>query len=83
MPCGSDDLGGWERQDAELLAAVDTVPATSRLTAQQWAGLSARYGTKGAVEAVMPAGHYVMPAGLLNSADTQVEPGLEAPIPLG
>ncbi|WP_328224594.1 hypothetical protein OG272_45295 [Streptomyces sp. NBC_00104] len=45
MPCGSDDLGGWERQDAELLAAVDTLPATSRLTAQQWAGPSARYGT--------------------------------------
>lgn len=79
----SDDLGGWERQDAELLAGVDTLLATSRLTEQQWAGLSSRYGTKGAVEAVMLAGHYFMLAGLLNSADTQIETGLEAPIPLG
>ncbi|KOG37239.1 hypothetical protein [Streptomyces resistomycificus] len=59
---------------------MDTLPATSRLSERQWAGLPSRYGTKGAVEAVMLAGHYFMLAGLLNSTDTQIEPGLEARI---
>jgi 4-carboxymuconolactone decarboxylase len=77
------DLDHWHPADAELLAAVDAVVGDHTLTEEQWARLSDRYGTAGAIEVVMLAGHYAMLAAILNSAGTRVEPGIEVSIPLG
>ncbi|MZG17096.1 carboxymuconolactone decarboxylase family protein [Streptomyces sp. SID5914] len=76
------DLSGWEPADAELLAVVDALVDDHRLTEEQWASITERYSTQGAIETVLLVGHYVMLAGLLNSAGTQVEPGIDAPVPL-
>jgi alkylhydroperoxidase family enzyme len=76
------ELDDWPAGDAELLSVVDDLLLAHRLTDQQWTGLAVRYGTTGAIEAVMLAGQYAMLAGLLNSAGTRVEPGIEVTIPL-
>jgi 4-carboxymuconolactone decarboxylase len=78
----ADALGGWNAEDADVLAAVDDVVRRHTLSEAQWARLSARYGTAGAIEVVMLAGHYAMLAAVLNSAGTQVEPGIEVAVPL-
>jgi 4-carboxymuconolactone decarboxylase len=78
----TSDLSGWQGPDAELLDAVDAVVRDHSLSEAQWANLSGRYGTAGAIETVMLAGHYAMLAGVLNSAGTRIEPGIEAPVPL-
>ena len=76
------DLGSWKPADTELLAAVDTVIRDHTLTEEQWTRLADRYGTAGIIEIVMLAGPYAMLAGILNSAGTRVEPGIDAAIPL-
>lgn len=79
----TSDLDHWHPGDAELLAAVDAVIRDHTLTEEQWARLSARYGTPGTIEVVMLAGHYAMLAAILNSAGTRVEPGIDVSVPLG
>ncbi|MFC0432543.1 carboxymuconolactone decarboxylase family protein [Kutzneria buriramensis] len=76
------ELDGWDARDAELLSIVDSVVLDHTLDDRQWVALSTRYGTAGAIETVMLAGHYAMLAGLLNSAGTRVEPGMTALVPL-
>ncbi|MBE1493960.1 alkylhydroperoxidase family enzyme [Amycolatopsis lexingtonensis] len=73
------DLREWPGPDAELLGAV---VRDHSLSEAQWANLSGRYGTAGAIETVMLAGHYAMLAGVLNSAGTRIEPSIEALVPL-
>jgi len=77
------DLAEWDAADADLLSAVDSIVREHTLTARQWASLSDRYDTAGAIEIVMLTGHYAMLAGVLNSAGTQIERGIDVPIPLG
>lgn len=78
----SDDLAEWPGPDADLLDAVDAVVRDHSLSEAQWTTLSGLYGTAGAIEMVMLAGHYAMLAGVLNSAGTRIEPGIEVPVPL-
>jgi 4-carboxymuconolactone decarboxylase len=77
------DLREWPSDDADLLDSVDAVVRDHSLSEAQWTNLTGRYGTAGAIEMVMLAGHYVMLAGVLNSAATRIEPGIEAAVPMG
>jgi alkylhydroperoxidase family enzyme len=70
LPVGDRD---WSDSDALLLNAVDELDASSNLSDETWAALSARYDEKQMIEFPFLVGHYKMVAGALNSLRVQIE----------
>lgn len=70
---------GWSPADAGILRAVDELIDERRLSDASWSALAGRFPAPQLLLFTMLAGHYVMLAGVLNSAGTPPEtPGMPA-----
>lgn len=76
------DAPGWAQRDALLLRAADELHAASKISAPTWAGLAAAFGDDRRVLLEIPflVGHYHLVAYALNSAEVELDDGLE-PLP--
>ena len=63
----------WSPEDALLLRAVDELVDDQRLSDATWTALARRFEPPDLLSLAMLAGHYVMLAGVLNSAGVQPE----------
>lgn len=65
--------GGWDVEDAALVAMVDELCAEDAVTDQTWARLAGRWSESELLELVVLTGFYRLVSGLLNSAEVALE----------
>jgi alkylhydroperoxidase family enzyme len=74
---GGPAAPGWARGDATLLRAADELHAQAKISDGTWALLAESYDERGLLEIAMLVGHYHMIAFALNSAEVELDAGLE------
>jgi 4-carboxymuconolactone decarboxylase len=76
------DARGWDPFEATLLRAADQLHASAFVDDATWSLLSAKYDTRGLMDAVFTVAEFTMVAGTVNSAGVQIEPGLKDRFPV-
>jgi 4-carboxymuconolactone decarboxylase len=71
------DADGWAAEDAALLRACDELHEHAKISDPTWARLAERYDERGLLEIAMLVGHYHLVAFALNSAEVELDDGLE------
>ncbi|MBT2186336.1 carboxymuconolactone decarboxylase family protein [Sphingobium nicotianae] len=71
------EQGAWTEGDATLIRCVDALTADFYLSDDLWAQLKANFDEKQCIDAILLCGRYTMAAMLVNTAGTQIDPGLE------
>ena len=69
-------VDGWSAGDAALLAMVEDLHRSDRVSDPTWEALAARWSDAELVELLALAGFYRMTAGFLNSAGVEPEEGV-------
>ncbi|HVD01848.1 MAG TPA: carboxymuconolactone decarboxylase family protein [Candidatus Dormibacteraeota bacterium] len=69
-------VDGWSPDDAALLAMVEDLHRSDRVSDPTWEALAARWSEAELVELLALAGFYRMTAGFLNSAGVELEAGV-------
>ena len=71
------DARGWDPFEATLLRAADQLHASAFVDDATWSQLSAKYDTRGLMDAVFTVAEFTMVAGTVNSTGVQIETGLK------
>ena len=71
------DAPGWDRQESDLLKAVDELHTDINISDATWKSLASRYSTEQMMDLIFTAGQYHLVSMVLNSLGVHLEKGFE------